>query len=142
VYARPRVKWSNQELPDLSRGPYEARRNVFRRIKETGARLGAAGMIGIQFEQRIERAEETHNLLITLHVLGTGIVQVAQHGRPQSSTTLTLALNDDRGGGPPSRPAVEPSGHGTEHVSRLDQAQHLGRSVAGRFAARRARESR
>jgi hypothetical protein len=95
-------------------------------------------MIGIQFEQRIERAEETHNLLITLHVLGTAIVQVSQH-EAQSDTALTLALNDTRDEGPASRPTVDPNAHGTEHLSRLDQAQHIGRLAAGRFAARRRR---
>jgi hypothetical protein len=138
VYARPRVKWSNQELPDLSRGPQEARRNVFKRIKEEGARIGAAGMIGIQFEQRIERAEETHNLLVTVDVLGTGIVQVAQH-EPQSSTTLTLALNDGGVGGPSSRAAVDANSHETEHASLLDESQRLGRLGAGRVATRRRR---
>jgi hypothetical protein len=25
IYARPKLRWTNQELTDLSRGPYEAR---------------------------------------------------------------------------------------------------------------------
>ncbi len=134
VYARPSLKWTNQELPDLSRGPYEARRNVNRRITETAAALGASGMIGIRYDQRIDQAETTHNLLITLHVLGTAIVEVSAQ-KDETTTALTLSLNDEPYGVNHQTTPIAP----TAPTGVTDRYQRLGRQVAGRLAARRRR---
>ena len=40
----------NQELGELSRGPYEARRNAFKRVEAEALRLGAAGVVGVRYE--------------------------------------------------------------------------------------------
>lgn len=41
----------------LSRGPYEARRNVFRLVDEEAERIGASGLVGVRYEQRVEPVE-------------------------------------------------------------------------------------
>jgi uncharacterized protein YbjQ (UPF0145 family) len=81
AYSKPLVSRPNQELGELSRGPYEARRHAFKRVEDEARRLGATGVVGVRYDQRIEAIESIwsrRDLLVTLHVLGTAIVELAQ----------------------------------------------------------------
>jgi hypothetical protein len=122
---------------------------VFKRIEAKAARAGASGLISVRYDQRIERLEleeSPHDILITLHVLGTGIVQTAQPKAEGSQLTkgmglrLSLMLNDDRDGVTANfatdKSVAKAQGRETEKLSAVGKAQRLGRLVAGRFARR------
>jgi uncharacterized protein YbjQ (UPF0145 family) len=92
AYARRSGKWLNQELSELSRAPYEARRNVFGRVEATARSLQAIGLVGVRIQQHLERLGEGHDLLVTLHVVGAAIAGGAR--RAPERPTLTLALGE------------------------------------------------
>jgi len=73
---------SNQELPDFTQAVYTAREVAFGHLSAQAQSFGAHGIVGVSIDQRIGRREvETGNnskridLIVTLHVLGTAIVE-------------------------------------------------------------------
>jgi uncharacterized protein YbjQ (UPF0145 family) len=74
--------WSNQELPDFTQAVYAAREVAFGHLSSQAESFGAHGIVGVSIDQKIGRREvETGNnnkridLIVTLHVLGTAIVE-------------------------------------------------------------------
>jgi uncharacterized protein YbjQ (UPF0145 family) len=74
---------SNQELPDFTQAVYAAREVAFGHLSSQAESFGAHGIVGVSIDQKIGRREvETGNnnnkridLIVTLHVLGTAIVE-------------------------------------------------------------------
>jgi uncharacterized protein YbjQ (UPF0145 family) len=73
---------SNQELPDFTQAVYTAREVAFGHLSAQAQTLGAHGIVGVSIDQSIGRREvDTGNdtkridLIVTLHVLGTAIVE-------------------------------------------------------------------
>ncbi|HEY4937439.1 MAG TPA: heavy metal-binding domain-containing protein [Actinomycetota bacterium] len=89
---------SNQELPDFTQAVYSAREVAFGHLSAQAQTLGAHGIVGVSIDQSIGRREvDTGNdtkridLIVTLHVLGTAIVEVPDPGRDLDvRTTLDL----------------------------------------------------
>jgi uncharacterized protein YbjQ (UPF0145 family) len=73
---------SNQELPDFTQALYTARETAFGRLTAEAQALGAHGVVGVSIDQTVgHRDVDTGNdtkridLIVTLHVLGTAIVE-------------------------------------------------------------------
>lgn len=75
----------NQEIPDFTQGVYTARETALGRASAQAQALGAQGLVGVQIDNRIEIREVEQNntsredLIVTFHVVGTGIYQHAGH---------------------------------------------------------------
>ncbi|QEC47815.1 heavy metal-binding domain-containing protein [Baekduia soli] len=73
----------NQELPDFTQGLYDARALAMERVTRGAHELQAHGVVGVQVERSMHPREREvnnvtyHDMMITLHVLGTAIVEVA-----------------------------------------------------------------
>jgi uncharacterized protein YbjQ (UPF0145 family) len=90
---------SNQELPDFTQAVYSAREVAFGHLSAQAQTLGAHGIVGVSIDQSIGRREvDTGNdtkridLIVTLHVLGTAIVEVPD---PESIRRLEGRLGRD-----------------------------------------------
>ena len=90
---------SNQELPDFTQAVYSAREVAFGHLSAQAQTLGAHGIVGVSIDQSIGRREvDTGNdtkridLIVTLHVLGTAIVEVPD---PESIRRLGGRLGRD-----------------------------------------------
>jgi uncharacterized protein YbjQ (UPF0145 family) len=76
----------NQELPDFTRGFYDARSQALTRVTRQGHEAGAHGVVGMRLETEVHEHEREWNnvtytdLVVTLHVLGTAIVELARAG--------------------------------------------------------------
>jgi uncharacterized protein YbjQ (UPF0145 family) len=86
----------NQELPEFTQGLYTARELALSRVEYQAQQLGAAGVVGVDFDQR-ERTIDVdagggsrRDLEITLHVLGTAIGPAGS--APASARANTTAL--------------------------------------------------
>ena len=73
---------ANQELPDFTQGFYEARETAVLHLSRQARELGAHGVIGVQFAEHIGEREyddanenKHHDLIVTIHVLGTAITE-------------------------------------------------------------------
>jgi uncharacterized protein YbjQ (UPF0145 family) len=72
----------NQELPDFTQGLYDARALAMERVTRDAHALHAHGVVGVRIDRsQQERDREINNtaykdLLISMHVLGTAIVEV------------------------------------------------------------------
>ena len=73
---------ANQELPDFTRGFYEARETAVLHLSRQARDLEADGVVGVKFEQDIREREYDdsnenthHDLIVTIHVLGTAITE-------------------------------------------------------------------
>ena len=84
---------SNQELPDFTQAVYTAREVAFGHLSAQAQTFGAHGIVGVSIDQRIGRREiETGNnskridLIVTLHVLGTAIVEEPPPGGNRAGT--------------------------------------------------------
>ena len=83
----------NQELTDYTQGLYEARELALGRANHMAWRDGATALVGVTLDQRVAVREvdqsnsKREDLIITFHVVGTGIVQPAEH-RPLEPTTV------------------------------------------------------
>jgi uncharacterized protein YbjQ (UPF0145 family) len=77
-----RSRWTNQELPDFTRGLYDARTQAMLRVTRQAHELGAQGIVGVRFDRGLEEREGdgSTNVLITVHVLGTAVVEVERRG--------------------------------------------------------------
>src|ERR1700730_686931 len=90
---------SNQELPDFPQAVSSARGVAFGHLSAQAQTLGAHGIVGVSIDQSIGRREvDTGNdtkridLIVTLHVLGTAIVEVPD---PESIQRLEGRLGRD-----------------------------------------------
>lgn len=83
----------NQELTDYTQGLYEARELALGRANHMAWRDGATALVGVTLDQHVAVREVDQNnskredLIITFHVIGTGIVQPAEH-RPLEPRTV------------------------------------------------------
>jgi uncharacterized protein YbjQ (UPF0145 family) len=70
--------WQNQELPDFTRGFYDARTQAMLRLQRQAHALESDGVVGIRIDQshHEHEANDMTNLVITMHVLGTAIVEL------------------------------------------------------------------
>lgn len=89
---------SNQELPDYSRGVYDARALAMERLTRTAHELHAHGVVGVDVDRSMRDYEREVNnttyrdLIITMHILGTAIVE-AQDGPPPPEKFIALPLS-------------------------------------------------
>jgi uncharacterized protein YbjQ (UPF0145 family) len=91
------ARLQNQELTDYTRGLYEARANALRRLERQAHELGAHGVVGVRFEQHQAEREVDQNgkrtdLIVTLHVLGTAVVELDR--TTDSPTYYALSLKE------------------------------------------------
>jgi uncharacterized protein YbjQ (UPF0145 family) len=73
---------SNQELPDFTQAIYTARETAFGRLSGEAQMLGAQGVVGVSIDQSVGHREvdmgnnnKRIDLIVTLHVLGTAIIE-------------------------------------------------------------------
>jgi uncharacterized protein YbjQ (UPF0145 family) len=90
----------NQELPDFTRGIYDARALAMARLSRQAHALRAHGVVGVTIERSHREIERDRgggtnytDLLIEMHVLGTAVVEV-ERDEPAPETFLDLQLND------------------------------------------------
>ncbi|MCW3040060.1 MAG: hypothetical protein JWM31_1965 [Solirubrobacterales bacterium] len=75
----------NREIPDFTQGVYTARETALGRVNEQAQAMGAHGLVGVQIDHKVEIREYEQNdtsredLIVTMHVLGTGIYQHGEH---------------------------------------------------------------
>jgi uncharacterized protein YbjQ (UPF0145 family) len=91
--------WRNQELTDFTEGLYQARFLAMTKVQRQARELGAHGIVGVVYDQtQHEHEVETSNdnkrtdLIVTLHVLGTAIAEVARAEEPPA-TYIALPLD-------------------------------------------------
>jgi uncharacterized protein YbjQ (UPF0145 family) len=87
----------NQELPDFSQGLYDARALAMERLERDAHALHAHGIVGVaidrsqrEYEREVNNTSYT-DLVITMHVLGTAIVEAAD-GPPPPEKFIALPL--------------------------------------------------
>lgn len=81
----------NQELTDYTEGLYAARESALARANDEAWRRGATALVGVALDQHVatrevDRGGRREDLIVTFHVIGTGIVQRGEHRalRPQT----------------------------------------------------------
>jgi uncharacterized protein YbjQ (UPF0145 family) len=90
----------NQELPDFTRGIYDARSQAMMRVTRQAHEIGAHGMVGVRFDRAIEEREREVNnvkytdLVVTMHVLGTAILEVRTQ-EPPPDIFIALPLDQE-----------------------------------------------
>jgi uncharacterized protein YbjQ (UPF0145 family) len=83
----------NQELTDYTAGLYAAREQALARANQEAWRSGATAVVGLSLDQHIavreveQRGSKREDLIVTFHVIGTGIVQRGEH-RPLQPRTV------------------------------------------------------
>jgi uncharacterized protein YbjQ (UPF0145 family) len=94
------ASWVNQELPDFTRGVYDARETALGRMSAEARQRGAGGVVGVSIAHHIERREAQggrRDLVITFHVLGTAIEGHSTDGRAlEISPRLDLSRDTNR----------------------------------------------
>jgi uncharacterized protein YbjQ (UPF0145 family) len=92
--------WQNQEMPDFTRGIYDARALAMTRLTQQARALDAHGVVGVTIERSHREIERDRgggtkytDLIIEMHVLGTAIVEV-QRGEEPPPVSMALPLND------------------------------------------------
>lgn len=77
----------NQELTDYTAGLSSAREQALARADDEAWRCGATAVVGVSLDQQIATREvdqsggKREDLIVTFHVIGTGIVQRGEHRR-------------------------------------------------------------
>jgi uncharacterized protein YbjQ (UPF0145 family) len=76
--------WQNQELTDYTQGFYDTRGAAMLRLSRQAHELGAHGVVGMEIDQEHTEREVDQNgkrtdLIVTMHMLGTAIVEL-EHG--------------------------------------------------------------
>jgi uncharacterized protein YbjQ (UPF0145 family) len=91
--------WQNQEMPDFTRGIYDARALAMARLTQQALALDAHGVVGVTIERSHREIERDRgggtkytDLIIEMHVLGTAVVEVQRGEAPPVS--MALQLND------------------------------------------------
>ncbi len=78
----------NQELSDFTQGVYDVRELTMQRVNRQAHELQAHGVIGVELEREQREHERdmggTHytDLVLTMHVLGTAIVELERRDEP------------------------------------------------------------
>jgi uncharacterized protein YbjQ (UPF0145 family) len=85
----------NVELPDYTNGLYEARDLAMKRLRSEAREVGATGVLGVTMswshhEREVDRAGKAVDLILTVHILGTGLMQIADP--PDSQLFYALAM--------------------------------------------------
>ena len=94
------ARWLNQELTELTAGLYAARQLAMRHVERQARELEAAGIVGVQIEQSQHPREfeqqgyKRLDLIVTMHVIGTAVVQIAKPAEPPRTYTA-LQLNEE-----------------------------------------------
>jgi uncharacterized protein YbjQ (UPF0145 family) len=90
-------RWQNQELTDFTRGLYDARTQAMIRLQRQAHELGSDGVVGVRIDQEHHEheANDTTNLVITMHVLGTAIVELRSDAEPPP-VYVALPLNEEK----------------------------------------------
>jgi uncharacterized protein YbjQ (UPF0145 family) len=90
----------NQEMPDFTRGVYDARALAMTRLSEQAHALNAHGVVGVTIERSHREIERDRgggtkytDLIIEMHVLGTAVIEVERRDAPPP-IHLDLQLND------------------------------------------------
>lgn len=89
---------SNQELPDYTQGLYDARALAMERLTRTAHELHAHGVVGVEIDRSMRDYEREVNnttyrdLIITMHILGTAIIEQAD-GPPPPEKYIALPLS-------------------------------------------------
>jgi uncharacterized protein YbjQ (UPF0145 family) len=90
----------NQEMPDFTRGIYDARALAMDRVSRQADALRAHGIVGVTIERSQRELERDRgggtnytDLIVEMHVLGTAVVEV-EHDEPPPAPTFDLQLND------------------------------------------------
>jgi uncharacterized protein YbjQ (UPF0145 family) len=88
----------NQEMPDFTRGVYDARALAMERVSRQAHAVHAHGVVGVAIERSQRELERSGNsgytdLIIEMHVLGTAVIEL-EHSEEPPSTYLDLQLND------------------------------------------------
>jgi uncharacterized protein YbjQ (UPF0145 family) len=89
---------SNQELPDYTRGVYDARALAMERLTRTARELHAHGVVGVEVDRSMRDYEREVNnmtfrdLIITMHILGTAIVE-QEDGPPPPEKHIALPVS-------------------------------------------------
>jgi len=89
---------SNQELPDYTQGLYDARALAMERLTRSAHELHAHGVVGVDVDRSMRDYEREVNnltyrdLIITMHILGTAIVE-AEDGPPPPEKFIALPLS-------------------------------------------------
>ncbi len=77
----------NQELTDYTAGLYAAREQALARANQEAWRSGATAVVGLSLDRHIavrevdQTGSKREDLIVTFHVIGTGIVQRGEHRR-------------------------------------------------------------
>ncbi len=86
---------ANQELPDFTRGFYDAREVAMAHLGDQARALGAHGIVGVSIDQHIREREyedagdnHHHDLVVFIHLLGTAITE--GHAPLTSADPLTI----------------------------------------------------
>jgi uncharacterized protein YbjQ (UPF0145 family) len=88
----------NQELPDYTRGMYDARALAMERLTREAHRLHAHGVVGVSIERKEQARDRDsggmtyRDVIIEMHVLGTAIVEV-RHDAPPPAQYIALPLD-------------------------------------------------
>jgi uncharacterized protein YbjQ (UPF0145 family) len=78
------TSFQNQELPDFTRGFYDARSRAMQRVTRQAHALEASGIVAVQFDQHSHTHERNPytDLIVSVHVLGTAIVELERAPAP------------------------------------------------------------
>jgi uncharacterized protein YbjQ (UPF0145 family) len=88
----------NQELPDYTRGLYDARALAMERLTRGAHELHAHGVVGVDVERSMRGYDREVNnvtyrdLIITMHILGTAIIEV-QDPPPPPEKFIALPMS-------------------------------------------------
>jgi uncharacterized protein YbjQ (UPF0145 family) len=90
-------RFQNQELTDFTRGLYDARTQAMLRLQRQAHELESDGVVGVRIDQEHHEheANDTTNLVITMHVLGTAIVELRSAAEPPP-VYIALPLNEEK----------------------------------------------
>jgi len=92
--------WQNQELADFTRGVYDTRSQTMLRLNRQAHELQAHGVVGVEIEQDQKEHERDvggihyTDLILTMHVVGTAIVELEQ--QDEQPVYIALPLNEEQ----------------------------------------------
>jgi uncharacterized protein YbjQ (UPF0145 family) len=94
------ARWQNTELTELTKGVYAARQLAMRHVERQAHELESSGIVEVQIEQSQHPREVDQggykrlDLIVTLHVIGTAIIQTAEPESPPP-TYIALSLSEE-----------------------------------------------
>jgi uncharacterized protein YbjQ (UPF0145 family) len=92
--------WQNQELTDFTRGVYDTRTQTMQRLNRQAHELSAHGVVGVALEQEQKEHERDAggvkytDLVVTMHVVGTAIVELER--QEEQPVYIALPLNEEQ----------------------------------------------